>query len=240
MAKETKRQIMRFAPMILLILSILWAGVRCGVPPIPAPTPTLTPTPATVIEPSSTSTPTPASNPQVVVTTRAPMVTEITPTTTVVPLPIPTTPPAGSVLPCGFQWANRELPELDAQAEQALSALGIPDLTVRVFEFGEACAPWDGISPFAEIETDFDVTLPVADAHDLDQVGSTSFSIVQALSPLLSQGTGEHGSVIRLIIIGDPSVAQPLVRVEPSQVLDILAQNLTGSALMTYLGFVPQ
>ena len=237
---------MRVWLLIGVALFAIWLGVGCAVPPTLVPTmttmpetETATPTPA-VIEPSATSTPTPASNPQVVETTPAPIMTEVTPTTTVAPLPRPTTPSPGGGFTCAFVWAYRELPELDAQAEQALAGLGIPDLAVRVFEFGEACAPWDGVSPFGVIETDFDVTLPVANAHDLDQVGNASFSIIQALSPLLPLGTGAHGSVIRLVIIGDPSVVQPLVRVEPYQVPDILSQNITGSALMTYLGFVPQ
>jgi hypothetical protein len=180
----------------------------------------------------------PGSLPQAV-TTLPPLAASSTPTATatLTPQPPPAISPTVFGMPCGYQWAYKALPDLDAKAEQALASLAGQVIDVRVYDFGEACAPWDGVSPFGVMETDFDVTVSAADSKNLDQVGALALSIIQALDPLLDQGTAR--GVIRLVI-RDASATQPMVRIDQQQVSEIKAQNLTGAALMTYLSYNPQ
>ena len=123
------------------------------------------------------------------------------------------------------------------EAQQTITAAELQGVTILVHDFGEDCVRQDGTSTFGAMETDFDVTLLVDDAKDLEYIGSKTAAIIQALEPILGKGSAQ--GVIRLPI-SDSNGAQPMLRIEQQQVSEIVSQNLTGSLLTAFLAYNPQ
>lgn len=72
---------------------------------------------------------------------------------------------------CGYQWAYQDLPELSNTFQQSLQALQ-PEAQGNAYIFGENCILSDGsIGAFLARETDFNITLPVRDLNDEEDLG---------------------------------------------------------------------
>ena len=83
---------------------------------------------------------------------------------------------------CAYQWAYQDLPELSAEFQRAIQALQ-PGAQANAFVFGEECVYADGSRKFLAMETDFNLTLQVADLTDEDAFGEW---IVKAMQIILN------------------------------------------------------
>jgi len=96
----------------------------------------------------------------------------VPPTDTVTPSAAPVTEiPAAASQPCYYVWASQGLPEISAELQTALQAI-LPEATARAAAFGEDCVAQDGSSTFGAMETDFYLTIPVADLQDNEALGA--------------------------------------------------------------------
>jgi hypothetical protein len=87
-----------------------------------------------------------------------------------------TTVPATAVpyQQCAFNWATRALPELSASVQAAMEAAGLENVTATAEAYGETCStgrPAETPS-FGAMETDFRLTVKVANLTDRDELGS--------------------------------------------------------------------
>ena len=95
------------------------------------------------------------------------------------PLPAPISPTPTETLTdpayppqCAYVWARQELPELSAQVQQAFDEAGMTGVTARAGAYGENCVDEKGnVVYFATMETDFYVTVKVADLTDTENMG---------------------------------------------------------------------
>jgi hypothetical protein len=71
---------------------------------------------------------------------------------------------------CGYQWAQQDLPVLSREFQQAIQGLE-PSAQANAFAFGEDCIYADGHKTFGAKETDFNVTLQVADLSNEASLG---------------------------------------------------------------------
>jgi hypothetical protein len=85
--------------------------------------------------------------------------------------------------PCYFNWATQFLPDLSAQAQVAMEAAGLKDITVRAEAYGENCYDSQTNEPvsFGAMETDFHITVKVADLADKDDLGNSLEKILVVL-----------------------------------------------------------
>lgn len=72
---------------------------------------------------------------------------------------------------CSYSWAYESLPEITTEFQAAVQIL-IPEAEARASAFGENCVREDGSSTFGAMETDFYVTISVADLHNNDALGN--------------------------------------------------------------------
>src|SRR5687768_6596784 len=95
------------------------------------------------------------------------------------PSPTPTTSPDAQN--CGYQWAYQDLPELSSSFQQYIQALQ-PEAQANAFAFGENCVLPDGaIARFSPMETDFNITLQVADVSDENTLGEWIVKVMQVI-----------------------------------------------------------
>ncbi|MBV6397505.1 MAG: hypothetical protein HFACDABA_03119 [Anaerolineales bacterium] len=78
--------------------------------------------------------------------------------------------PSGAYMPCYYVWASQELPEIGAELQSVLQDV-LPGAEARAQAYGENCVAEDGSSTFGAMETDFQVTIPVADLDDSAALG---------------------------------------------------------------------
>lgn len=83
---------------------------------------------------------------------------------------------------CGYQWAQKALPELSASFQGSIQALQ-PDAQAYAFAFGEDCVYADGSATFIPMETDFNVTLPVGPLSD-QETGAWIVQIMQIIQAI--------------------------------------------------------
>jgi len=82
---------------------------------------------------------------------------------------------------CGFQWAQQDLPELSSLFQQSVQELQ-PEAQAYAFAFGENCVLADGtVDRFIPMETDFNITLQVADLADQDVLGGWIVEVMQVI-----------------------------------------------------------
>lgn len=92
----------------------------------------------------------------------------------VTPVPVTVVPglTPGSYPPdCYFNWAYKNLPELSEQIQTAIREIQ-PEAEAHAQAYGEDCIYADGHADFHAMETDFFVTLRVADLDDDTQLGT--------------------------------------------------------------------
>jgi hypothetical protein len=96
-----------------------------------------------------------------------------------------TAEPSPSVVPytqCAWSWATQSLPELSAKVETELDSAGLKDVTARAEAYGENCLTAEGkVDHFAAMQTDFHITLQVADLTDKQELGSLVETILVVL-----------------------------------------------------------
>jgi hypothetical protein len=105
--------------------------------------------------------------------------------TTVVPEPntpsvtLPSDPGA-----CGYQWAYQDLPALSTSFQQAIQTLQ-SEAQATAFAFGENCILSDGsIAGFIPMETDFNITLQVADLANESELGEWIVKVMQVITAI--------------------------------------------------------
>jgi hypothetical protein len=82
---------------------------------------------------------------------------------------------------CGYQWAYQDLPELSSRLQQSLQTLQ-PDAQATAFSFGENCILPDGsVGDFLAMETDFNLTLQVADLNNETELGEWIVNVMQVI-----------------------------------------------------------
>jgi hypothetical protein len=107
-------------------------------------------------------------------TSSSPPTVTATPTQTAIATP----PTYGG---CGYQWAYQDLPELSTEFQQSIQNLQ-PEAQAKAFAFGEDCIHGDGTTrTFIPMETDFNITLQVADLSDESALGDWIVKIMQVI-----------------------------------------------------------
>jgi hypothetical protein len=99
--------------------------------------------------------------------------------------PTPTLEPvetADSSTPCAYQWATQDLPEISDQLLQAFKKAGLNDAKVRAEAYGENCVMGSGkVRSFSTMETDFRISVGVADLADQQALGAVMEQILLIL-----------------------------------------------------------
>jgi len=90
--------------------------------------------------------------------------------------------PSTSQQECGYQWAYKDLPELTEQFDQAVKTLS-SNSNSHATAFGENCIAPDGqVVKFLAMETDFYVSLSVADLNDHEAFGNWIAQVMQVVN----------------------------------------------------------
>ncbi len=99
--------------------------------------------------------------------------------------PSPTfTPTPPEAQPCGYTWANKDLPEVNDQLAQALMAANLAGVEGHASAYGENCVTADGkVQSFHAMQTDFYFTIAVESIEDAGMMGEW----VEKIFPLLDQ-----------------------------------------------------
>jgi hypothetical protein len=80
-------------------------------------------------------------------------------------------------------WASQPLTDLTLDLQAALTNLH-PESQGFAFAFGEDCIYQDGSKTFGAMETDFNVTLPVADLADENMLGEWIVKVMDVIEAL--------------------------------------------------------
>jgi hypothetical protein len=91
--------------------------------------------------------------------------------------------PASNEQDCGYQWAQQSLPELSSTFQQSIQALQ-PEAVANAFAFGENCMHTDGTATFLPMETDFNITLHIADGSNEADVGEWIVKVMQVIQTI--------------------------------------------------------
>ena len=97
-------------------------------------------------------------------------------------LPATSVPPAGGGN-CAYQWAQKALPELSGEFQQAIQQLQ-PEALANAFAFGEDCIYADGHAVFTAMETDFNITLQVVDLANESSLGEWIVKVMQVVESI--------------------------------------------------------
>ena len=96
-------------------------------------------------------------------------------------------PPNGEVMTaapdypgCAYQWAYEDLPKLSSDFQQSIQGLQA-EAQASAFAFGENCVYADGSATFTVMETDFNVTLQVADLANDAELGEWIAKVMQII-----------------------------------------------------------
>ncbi len=99
--------------------------------------------------------------------------------TTAAPVVVPT-----DSQPCGYQWANQNLPELSATFQKSVQELQ-PEAQANAYAFGENCVREDGsAASFSAKETDFNIMLQVSDLTDEAELGEWIVKVMQVIEKI--------------------------------------------------------
>ena len=85
--------------------------------------------------------------------------------------------------PCYFNWATQPLPDLSTQIQAAMNATGLTGVSAIAEAYGENCydAKTDQPVGFGAIETDFHITVKVAELTNKDDLGNLLEKILVVL-----------------------------------------------------------
>jgi len=102
-------------------------------------------------------------------------------------LPATLTPtPESSSENCAYQWAQKSLPKLSDELQQAIQELQ-HEAQASAFAFGEDCIYADGHAVFSAMETDFNVTLRISDLSNESDLGEWIVKVVQVVENIPSE-----------------------------------------------------
>jgi hypothetical protein len=88
---------------------------------------------------------------------------------------------------CAYQWANQDLPALSGSLQQSLQVLQ-PEAQASAYAFGENCILANGsIAGFSAMETDFNITLQVADLTNESDLGEWIVKVMQVIESIPQQ-----------------------------------------------------
>ena len=104
----------------------------------------------------------------------------VPPSTTEASPALPTTAVASNPQECGYQWADKDLPELSSNFQQSIQVLQ-PEARANAFAFGEDCIYADGSATFTAMETDFNVTLQVNDLSNPSDLGEWIVKVMHVI-----------------------------------------------------------
>lgn len=120
-------------------------------------------------------------------TTEPPPLTQLIPT---IAAPDNDQPPDGNATTaapafegCAYQWAYQDLPKPSSGFQRAIQELQA-EAQARAFAFGENCVRADGSADFIPMETDFDVTLQIADLSNEAQLGEWIVKVMQVIESI--------------------------------------------------------
>lgn len=159
------------------------------------------------------------------------------PAATEAPTVLPTTAVPTDLPPCGYQWAYQDLPELSSSFQQSIQALQ-SEAQAHAYAFGENCVLEDGtIAAFLPMETDFNITLQVADLADESDQGGWIVKIMQVIESIpQEQIVGPRPG--RVNIIFQSSTDQQVINFYINQYQDLPA-NLSRAEIFQALQ-IPQ
>ncbi len=153
------------------------------------------------------------------------------------PSPGLATPTELPYMECGWQWATQPLPELSAQVGAAFSDAGLEGIEASAYAFGENCLDQNGeVNRFAAMQTDFDISVTVADLSNPDGLGDLAARILDILVegfPTDNTPGPMPGRASLTFVAGDQRL--PLV-FSIQQAADALDQGLSGADLLAALG----
>lgn len=84
---------------------------------------------------------------------------------------------------CGYQWAYKDLPQVNEPFDEALKAIN-PNAKAWATAFGEDCVYADGHATFGAMETDFYIHLTVGDLADFESFGNWIAQAMNAVEGL--------------------------------------------------------
>ena len=96
-----------------------------------------------------------------------------------------------SSMPCGYVWAQQDLPEIGQRFNANLQKL-LPDATGGAYAFGEDCIREDGTSTFSAMETDFTLDIPVKDLKDDGALGVYLEQVIPFMAVYPTEGLPAH------------------------------------------------
>ena len=143
-------------------------------------------------------------------------------------------PPADSAtMPCGYVWAQQDLPEIGQRFNAELQKL-LPNATGGAYAFGEDCVLEDGSRNFLPMETDFTVDLPVLDLTDDAALGGYLEQLIPFLAAYPTDGLPARvGRIDVRFFVSEQEFRY--VRFELGAGLAAYEQGLRGAALLQEL-----
>jgi hypothetical protein len=91
---------------------------------------------------------------------------------------------------CYWNWASQPLPDLSAEVQSALEAVGLRGVTASAEAYGENCIIGTGeVDHFATMETDFRIRMEVHDLADIATLGDLLEQILVVLDAFPPEAT---------------------------------------------------
>ena len=82
---------------------------------------------------------------------------------------------------CGWQWAQKALPELSKNFQASIQVLQ-SQAQATAYAYGENCMLADGnVGRFSAMETDFNITLPISDLTNESDLGGWIVDVMQVI-----------------------------------------------------------
>jgi hypothetical protein len=131
-------------------------------------------------------------------------------------------------------WASQDLPEITTELQIEIQKI-VPEAKARASAYGENCVTADGsISTFGAMETDFYITIPVADFNDNETLGNLVEQVLQVTDqfPRPRVPGGQDGFVEFTFTSGND---RRIVRVNVQLGIALRAKGLHGAELIQAL-----